>query len=194
MKRRLVVLAFALALVSMASLLAAFGAGAGSSHARGGSQVRAERSVQALIRTARLGGLEQRGLLISSLAPSLPTDPALHGVSPGGLPWVLDRGFALVLGGGRIIVSVHGLVIPVAHGTFPPGTARPVTTVSASLYCGADSVTTPAATTKAVDISASGNATIVDKVTVPPTCLAPIVLVHPNGGLGAYIAVTGFRP
>jgi hypothetical protein len=29
-------------------------------------------------------------------------------------------------------------------------------------------------------------------VTVPARCLAPVVLVHPNGNPAAYIAATGF--
>ncbi|HYN64318.1 MAG TPA: hypothetical protein VES36_06900 [Candidatus Limnocylindrales bacterium] len=31
-------------------------------------------------------------LIEESLAPSQPTDPAFHGVTPGGAPWVLKRG------------------------------------------------------------------------------------------------------
>jgi hypothetical protein len=63
--------------------------------------------------------------------------------------------------------------------------------VSASLYCAPD-LAGAAATTQAVPISATGNATIADMITLPATCLAPIVLVHPNGGAGAYIAATGW--
>jgi hypothetical protein len=29
-------------------------------------------------------------------------------------------------------------------------------------------------------------------VTLPSTCLAPVVLVHPNSNAAAYIAATGF--
>jgi len=67
-----------------------------------------------------------------------------------------------------------------------------VTTVSASLYCAPDS-SAAVATTTTVPISVSGNATIADTIAVPATCLAPIVLVHPNGGATAYIAATGWR-
>jgi hypothetical protein len=31
-------------------------------------------------------------LIKESLAPSQPTDPTFHGVTPGGAPWVLKRG------------------------------------------------------------------------------------------------------
>lgn len=131
--------------------------------------------------------------LKSSLAPTVPTtDPTIHGVVPGAVPWQLDRGSVRLGPDGRLRVEVKGLVIPVAHGTFPAGTARPVTTVSASLYCAPDS-TAAAATTAAVPISEDGNATIDERIAVPATCFAPAVLVHPNGGAGAYIAATGWR-
>jgi hypothetical protein len=133
-----------------------------------------------------------RPLLSAMLAPSMPTDPAIHGVAAGGLPWVLDRGRVRLKADGSIRVEIKGLVIPIAHGTFPAGTALPVATVSASLYCAPDSAAA-AATTTTVPISASGNATIVDTIALPPTCLAPIVLIHPNGGATAYIAASGWR-
>lgn len=125
----------------------------------------------------------------SSLAPSLPTDPAIDGTAPGGVPWVIDRGTARVQANGRVRVELEGLVIPVAHGTFPAGTALPVTTVSASVACAGGAV----ATTNSVPLSADGDARIDDTVDLPSTCLAPVVLVHPNGGAGAYIAVSGWR-
>src|SRR5690349_23700785 len=70
------------------------------------------------------------------LAPSVPADPPLHGVAAGGAPWVLRSGSAEIGRKGRFQVRVRGLVIPPPTGN---GTAGPVTTVSASLYCGADS-------------------------------------------------------
>jgi hypothetical protein len=127
-------------------------------------------------------------LFQSTLAPSVPSDPVLHGVAPGGLPWVLDSGQARLRHDGRLSVSVRGLVLPGPPGNGTPG---PVTTVSASLYCGSD--TTPAtATTASVPLSSAGNARINARVTLPAKCLAPVVLVHPNGGAAAYIAATGF--
>jgi len=129
-------------------------------------------------------------ILSSTLAPSQPTDPAIDGVNPGGVPWVLKRGSVQLQANGGIRVSIRGLVIPIAHGTFPAGTALPVTTVSASLYCAPGAA---AATTMTVPLTSTGDATIVDTITLPATCLAPVVLVHPNGGGTAYIAATGWR-
>lgn len=125
----------------------------------------------------------------SAVAPSLPGPPAIHGVNAGGAPWVLRSGEIRLRRGGRFQVRVRGLVIP-----NPPGdnTAGPVTTISASLYCGADN-TPAAADTTQVPLSRSGNARIDQHVTLPSTCVAPIVLVHPNGIAGVYIASSGWR-
>jgi hypothetical protein len=126
-----------------------------------------------------------------SLAPSQPTDPTFHGVSPGGAPWVLKRGEVRLKADGKLRLRVKGLVIP-----DPPGEGTPggVTTISASLFCGADADTTPADTTEQVPISRDGDARIKDKsFDVPDTCLAPVILVHPNGITARYIAVDGWR-
>ena len=69
------------------------------------------------------------------LAPSVPADQALHGVAAGGAPWVLRSGSAELGRKGRLQVRVRGLVIPPPAGN---GTAGPVMTVRASLYCGID--------------------------------------------------------
>jgi hypothetical protein len=126
----------------------------------------------------------------SAVAPSLPGPPTIHGVSAGGAPWVLRSGEIRIRRGGRFQVRVRGLVIPSPPGDNTPG---PVTTISASLYCGADTDMTAAATTGQVPLSRNGNARIDQHVTLPSTCLAPIVLVHPNGLTGIYIATSGWR-
>lgn len=126
-------------------------------------------------------------VLNTTLAPSVPNDPALHEVAAGGAPWVLRRGEARLRRGGRLTVRVRGLVIPVAPGNGTPG---PVTTVNASLYCGND--TMAAGTTPSVPISRAGNARMAGQFTLPAKCLAPVVLVHPNGNGAAYIAASGF--
>jgi hypothetical protein len=127
-------------------------------------------------------------LIDESLAPSQPTDPMFHGVSPGGLPWVLKNGSVRLKRDGRLDLRVKGLVIPTT------GTARPVTTISASLYCGVDTNTTAVATSQQVALSPNGNARIHDgSFTVPASCLAPVILVHPNGLATAYIALDGWR-
>jgi hypothetical protein len=135
-------------------------------------------------------------LIDESLAPSMPTDPAFHGVAAGGAPWLLKEGNVRV-SGHRLDLRVRGLVIPNPPGDGTPG---PVTTISASLYCGADMDpttdmdTTPAATTGQVPINRDGDARIRDNsFNVPSTCLAPVILVNPNGIASLYIAVDGWR-
>jgi len=126
--------------------------------------------------------------LRASLAPSVPTDPAFHGVTAAGAPWILTRGEVRLKEDGQFDLEVVGLVLTAT------GTAGPVTTISASLFCGADANTTSAATTGQVPISPDGDARISERLALPATCLAPIVLVHPNGGAARWIAATGWKP
>ena len=100
------------------------------------------------------------------------------------MPWQLDSGQVRLRQDGRLTLGVRGLVIP-GNGT--PG---PVTSISASLFCGAD--TTPTATTPSVPLSSSGDARISTRISLPAKCLAPVVLVNPNGNAAAYIAASGF--
>ena len=123
----------------------------------------------------------------ASLAPSVPTDDPFHGRTPGGVPWSLDRGSVSITRGGDFRLRLDGLVIT---GTNSP---RPVVSVSASLFCGADTNATPAFTSSTVPLSDSGDASIHEHVALPATCLGPIVLVHPNGGTARYIAVSGWK-
>jgi len=123
-------------------------------------------------------------LLTSTLAPSVPTDPTLHGVAAGGVPWELEDSALTLSGNGDLDVLIRGLVIPEL------GTAGPVKTVDAALYCGND--TTAAATTASVPLSEKGNATIATRVSLPTTCLTPVILINPNGAASAYIATSGF--
>ncbi len=126
-------------------------------------------------------------LFASQVAPSVPTDPTIHGVQPGNAPWVIRRGEVKLRRDGRLRLRVSGLVIPSPPGDGTPG---PVTSISASLYCG-DS-TTPADTTAKVPLSKSGDARIRETLTLPAKCLGPVVLVHPNGNTTRYIAASGF--
>ena len=125
-------------------------------------------------------------LFESTLAPSVPTDPTIHGVAAAGAPWVIASGEVSISTGGGFKLEVRGLVIP----TPPQNGTNPVATLSASLFCGAD--TTPAATTVSVPFSPAGNAEIRATLTLPAKCLAPVVLLHPNGGLTRYIGASGF--
>jgi hypothetical protein len=125
-------------------------------------------------------------LLSASLVGSRPSDPAIHTRAAGGVPWDLRRG-EVSLARNKFRLRVRGLVIT---GTDNPG---PVTTITASLFCAPDSDATPAFTTSAVPLSSHGDARIEQSVSVPARCLAPVVLVHPNGNTARYIAATGWQ-
>ncbi len=71
-----------------------------------------------------------------------------------------------------------------------PGTTGPVKTVSASLYCGANS--THLGTSETVPLSSEGDARITSTLRLPAKCQIPALLIHPNGALGLYIATSGF--
>jgi hypothetical protein len=123
-------------------------------------------------------------LLATSIAPSVPTDPMLHGVTAGGAPWVIKQSEFQLFGNGQVVAVIRGLVIPAL------GTPGPVKTVDAALYCGNE--TTPAATTASAPISEAGNAVIISKVSLPSTCLTPAVLINPNSIGSIYIGTSGF--
>jgi len=123
-------------------------------------------------------------VLASSIAPSVPTDPVLHEVAPGGAPWVLKMGKIRLTDSGELMVHVRGLIIPEL------GTPGPVTSIDASLYCGNE--TTPFATTATSPLSMKGNGMIEAHVSLPSTCLVPSVLINPLGITSLYIATSGF--
>ena len=70
------------------------------------------------------------------------------------------------------------------------GNPGPVKTVQAALYCGND--TTAAGTTQAVPLSMAGDARIRSRLSLPAKCLAPALLIQPNGASNIYITANGF--
>ncbi len=121
--------------------------------------------------------------LTTSVAPSVPTAPVLHGVTPGSAPWVVKNS-VVELDEGSLSVSIQGLIIPEL------GTPGPVTSVDAALYCGNE--TTPALMTKTFPLSEEGNALILERVKLPSNCLTPALLINPLGIGSIYIATDGF--
>jgi len=127
-----------------------------------------------------------RTVLRSSLAGSLPTDPALFGVLPGTSPWVIERGTVRLKADGRLSLRVRGLVIPIA----PANGTNPVPTLSASVFCSGALV----ASTATVPFSKTGDAELEQDIgELPSPCLAPAVFVHPNAVTPRYIAFNGSR-
>lgn len=134
--------------------------------------------------TSALASSGEKTIFMSSIAPSVPTDPILHGAEAGGAPWVLKSGRVRLLEDGELKVHVRGLIIPAL------GTPGPVTSIDASLYCGNE--TMPAATTPTSPLSLKGNGTIIDTISLPSTCLTPVVLINPLGITSIYISTSGF--
>jgi hypothetical protein len=122
-------------------------------------------------------------VLAGSLLPSEPGFPSLHGLTPNSAPWLLGRSKLELRSSGALLVKIKGLIIPNL------GTAGSVTSIDASLYCANE--TTPAVTTASVPLSTKGDATIETTVSLPLTCLTPVVLFNPNGSTSTYVASTG---
>jgi hypothetical protein len=137
---------------------------------------------------ASRGHHEEHGKVFrSGLVGNLLTDPPIHGVTRAGAEWVIDKSSATLSRKGKFDLRVKGLVLT------STGTTGTVTTITASFFCAPDSNTVAAFVAGPVPLAADGDARIHQNVTVPARCLAPVVLVHPNGGGTRYIAVSGFK-
>jgi hypothetical protein len=130
---------------------------------------------------------DSRAVLLSgSLAPSVPADPPIFGLAPGGLPWVLTAGHVGLQAGGMLQATVAGLIVPtLGHNPAPD--------IAAAVYCGG----TLAATTTPVPFSSNGNAQISSAVSLPAFCPGPAIVLKPATGsapadiLNVYIAFDG---
>ena len=127
-------------------------------------------------------------LIRGHLTASMPTDDAIEGVPPGGLPWVIDRGKVRVRASGRMDVRIEGLQIPFPA---PDVTRNPLPNIHAVLYCGgavaADSGSHPLSVP-------GGDSRFRVWLMVPETCADATVLIQPDSATtpgtraNAYIA------
>jgi hypothetical protein len=138
------------------------------------------------------------GSFESSIVGSVPAT-TIGGVMSGGAPWTVARGDASISGNGKLEVEVRGLLLTTGAPPNLVGTVGPVQMVAASLVCGGSGGVV-AASTDGVPLSTTGNAEIETNISVPATCMAPVVLVRvfvntaaPGSQLGPFIAVTGFN-
>lgn len=192
--RRTLIAVFAAVIAAASTVLAAGASGAASTKHHGDHNNGTKHHGHGPDGNTPGSGRHQGAPVIkASLVPSqpAPTDPPLHGVNPGGAPWTLKVGDVRLKRDGHLDLRVKGLVIPSI------GTPGPVSAIVAALYCGADSSTTPAATTPSVPLSSKGDASIHDtSFSVPSTCLAPVILVQPSASgapLPIYIAADGWQ-
>ena len=136
------------------------------------------------------------GMFSSSMLGSLP-GATIGGIMSGGVPWTISEGHASISSNGSVQVEVQGLLIAAGAPANLVGTVGPVQMVAASVVCGGSGGTV-AGSTGGTFFSAGGNAEIQDTVTLPSSCMAPVVLVRifnpavaPGGQLGPFIAATG---
>ena len=130
--------------------------------------------------------------LLESTVVGLPASfigVAVRGVTGGGVAWVVAEGeIELDREDGELEVEVEGLLIT-GTGTAADGTTGSVTDVAASLTCEGAGVV---ATTGLFPLSAAGDAEIEDEITIPSSCVGPIILIRANSATGPWIAVSGF--
>ncbi len=130
--------------------------------------------------TADTTGAPHRDILRAALQGSQLSDPPLFMLTRGGAPWVISEGTARLRANGDLKVEVEGLIIPTTG-------VNPVPRLSATVAC--NGVALPPTST--VPFSPSGDAVIHAHVNLPSRCLAPAVLLNPNGNAAVYIAATG---
>jgi hypothetical protein len=122
-------------------------------------------------------------VLDSSLTGIPTAGLVLHGLTGGGVPWVIDEGRAKLFADGRLQVDVEGLVLA-SNGTNPIPNGRAIVTCNS----------VRAASSQIVPFSATGDAEVTAVVELPDPCLAPAVFFVGVLASGAepWFAVTGF--
>lgn len=128
--------------------------------------------------------------MVSVSGPFVGTVNPIRGISGGGLPWAISEGKGELKASGKLEVEVKGLVLAAGPLT---GT-NPVANFRAILSCMTiDGTGNPAIvnlSTGDFPATTTGNAEIEETLTLPSTCLAPIIFV--TSPTGAWFAVTGF--
>jgi len=108
--------------------------------------------------------------------------PMLHGLTGGGVQWIIDDGRAKLFADGRLEVDVQGLTL--VNGVNPIDTGRAIVT------CNSVAV----ARSGIVPFTDAGDALVATRVDLPSPCLAPAVFfvgITPTGA-ERWFAVTGF--
>jgi hypothetical protein len=123
-----------------------------------------------------------------------PANP-VRGVRGGGLPWALTAATGSLNRDGHLLVKVRGLVlanqpaVPAAlRGTNPFPAFRAI--VSCQRIGAAGTATIANISTGDFRANASGDLDINARVSLPQSCIAPIVFITGPSGVGAWFAVT----
>ncbi|HMN63254.1 MAG TPA: hypothetical protein PJ988_23000 [Anaerolinea sp.] len=126
----------------------------------------------------------------------------IRGISGGGLPWVIGAGYGELSAGGKLEVTVRGLVFdPSDPDVIARGLAGRNTVASFKAIVSCQSVDSTGAAvvvnvssplvtaTQGLATDGGGNARIETKLALPKPCIAPIVFIASPGG--AWFAATG---
>jgi hypothetical protein len=117
---------------------------------------------------------------------STPTAPNMFmGAIGGGAPWRIASGEAKLSSGGQLEVQVEGLVLAAGPraGTNPVPTGRALVSCSGAVVAMSDSV----------PFSPTGDAEVDTMVSLPASCLAPVIFfAGDTAGGPRWFAVTGF--
>ena len=117
-------------------------------------------------------------------AVGVPVLNVVHGINPGGRPWVMARLKSEIKDNGHMTVKGEGLLLA---GSDAIGTIGPIQAVGATLFCG-----TLAFDSGSVPIDANGDFRIDGPLSAfPPTpCPSPVLLIRnaTGGTLGAWFA------
>jgi hypothetical protein len=139
-----------------------------SSADHGGSLVRSEHLI---------------GVRAPFLATNVPVRP-VHGVTGGGLPWVLDEGELRVRADGRVRMEVEGLVIdPAAPAAGTNAGINPSPVFKVAVSCDNGDGTFTVVLSESTPATRGGDASLRTKIALPAVCDDPVAFIT-NGATG----------
>ncbi len=116
----------------------------------------------------------------------------LRGINGGGIPWTIAQGHGTLSASGHLEIEVEGLVLAAGTnaGSNPSATFRALVSCvnPDGTFTNVLSSAFPATTGQAS--AGGGNSEIETDVSLPSTCIAPIVFV--TSATGSWFASTGF--
>jgi hypothetical protein len=116
----------------------------------------------------------------------------LRGINGGGIPWTIEKGHGALSASGHLEIDVKGLVLAAGAntGSNPSATFRGLVSCVNPDGTFTNVLTDPFPATTGPASTGGGNSEIEADVSLPSTCIAPIVFV--TSGTGSWFASTGF--
>ncbi len=128
------------------------------------------------------------------MGPYVGTANPIRGIDGGGLPWVITSAQGVLSSTGHLVVNVHGLVLareaPVPaqlQGTNPISDFKAVVSCRSIDSAGQPMIVN--VSTGLFPATSTGDAHVDTRVTLPHTCVAPVIFV--TSPTGAWFASTG---